>query len=466
MKINFNKQYMTVVKYVLLVVLCGILSIFIFTHFAEVWAKVIDFFNIFMPIFYGMAIAYLIYPIVKFFERKVFRRLNQKRRYTLARILSIIIVFLLVLGFIVLFCFLILPHIIEGYVDLQQKSNIYVLGLQEWLFDIAASAGEFSGYVMKLFEYLIGLMENLYEYIIDLFPDISSMAPALLGFVKNFFLGMVLSIYFLLAKEKLHAQIKKFLRAFLDTKKYRIVSQSARLADKNFGGYIKGQLADSFVMGVASYFFLMSISAPYFPLISTIVGITSLIPVIGTWLGAIIGAMIIFLANPSTVIWFAIFMIFLCIVNLWMIRPNLVGGSVDTSTMFMFAAIVTMTGLIGFWGLVIGVPIFVILYTLLHFEVDKRLQQKGLPVDQADYYETVAGQELYNERARKRRRRARKKEEPFNDDTEEFIIMKNESPSFETADMSVGHDTEEFVVVENTEDSSEEDNTTEEVISQ
>jgi predicted PurR-regulated permease PerM len=435
--------------YALLVILCGILCVFTFTHFGEVWAKVIDFLNIFMPIFYGMAIAYLVYPTVKFFERKVFRRLYQKKRYGLARILSIVIVFFIAIVFIVLFCWLILPHIIEGYVDLQQKSSMYIIDLQEWLFDVAASSGELSGYVTKLFEYFISMMEGLYEYVINMLPDISGAASVLLNFVTNFFLGIVLSIYFLLAKEKLHAQMKKFLRAFLNTKRYRLLSQSARLADKNFGGYIKGQIADSLIMGVVSYFCLMLIGVPFFPLISTIVGIASLIPVIGSLLGTIIGALIIFLANPPAVIWFVLFMIVLCQINARMIRPYMIRVGVDASTMFMFAAIIIMTGLIGFWGLVIGVPVFVIFYTILHFEVDKRLQLKGLPVDQSDYYETDAGKELYREREYKRLRRARgaKKEDP-SDEKEDFVVVKSEAPAQEETVSSEDVQTTEEVVSE------------------
>ena len=461
MKINFNKQYTTVATHALLVILCGVLGVFTFTHFREVWARVVDFLNIFMPIFYGMAIAYLIYPIVKFFERKVFRRLNQKKLYGLARVLSIVIVFLIVIVFIVLFCLLILPHIVEGYLDLQQMSNMYIMSLQEWLFDVAASAGDFSGYLTKLLEYVIGLMENLYEYVMGLFPDISGMVPALISFATNFFLGIVLSIYFLLAKERLHAQVKKFLCAFLSTKKYRFFSQSARLADKNFGGYIKGQIADALVMGVISYFCLMLIGVPYFPLLSTIIGIAGLIPVIGSLLGTIIGALIIFLAKPSAVILFVAFMIILYWVNTKMIRPYMIRVGVDASTMFMFAAIIIMTGLIGFWGLVVGVPVFVILYTILHSEVDKRLKQKGLSVNQSDYYETEAGRDLYREREYKRMRKARtmKKEESFQD-TEEFLTIKDEAIVSETSASPADEE-----VLSDDFDSFEDDDLTEEIVS-
>ena len=433
MKINFNKQYTIIAIYALLVILCGILCVFTFTHFGDVWARIIDFLNIFMPIFYGMAIAYLIYPIVRFFERKVFHKLNEKKRYGLARVLSIVIVFLMVIVFIILFCWLVLPHIIEGYVDLQQRSNVYIRDMRDWLFDVAASSGAMSGYMTKLMEYFVGLMESFYDYIIAFFPDITSMVPVLLNFVTNFFLGIVMSIYFLLAKEKLHAQLKKIMRAFLTTKRYRFVSRSARLADKNFGGYIKGQIADSIIMGIVSYVCLMLIGVPFFPLISTIVGIFSLIPVVGSLIGTIIGALIIFLVSPPAVIWFVIFMIVLYQINIRMIRPYMIRVGVDASTMFMFASIIIMTGLIGFWGLVIGVPIFVILYTVLHSEVDKRLQMKGLPVDQVDYYTTEAGKQLYREREYKRMRKERTaRKEEIIEDTQDFIIIKKEENPIES----------------------------------
>ena len=163
MKINFNKQYTTVAIYALLVILCGILCVFTFTRLDVVWSKIVSFLDIFMPIFYGMAIAYLIHPFVRFFEKKVFHKLNEQKRGGLARVLSIVIVFLLAIASLVFFCWLVLPHIIEGYLDLQKKSNVYIMGMRDWLYDIAGSTGELSDYTTKALEYFIGLMENLYN---------------------------------------------------------------------------------------------------------------------------------------------------------------------------------------------------------------------------------------------------------------------------------------------------------------
>ena len=208
MKIDFNRNYTMIALYALIVVLCGILLIFAFSNFGVMWTYLVDFLSIFMPIFYGMFIAYLIYPLVKFFERRVFRILNEKRKYGLARVLSVVSVFFIVIAAVGLFCWLVLPHIIEGYVDLQKMSTMYIKGMKAWIFSLSDGMGELSGYISKFSEYFVGLLENFYAYIVGLFPDIMAMASSLIGVVMDLFLGVILSIYFILAKEKLHAQIK------------------------------------------------------------------------------------------------------------------------------------------------------------------------------------------------------------------------------------------------------------------
>ena len=428
MKIDFNRNYTIIALYALVVILCGILFVFAFSNFGMVWSYLVNFFSIFMPIFYGLFIAYLIYPLVKFFEKRVFRVLNRKKKYGLARVLALVSGFFVVIAALGLFFWRIFPHIIEGYLDLQKMSSIYIEEMKKWIFSLSDGTGMLSGYIYKISEYWVEMLENFYAYILGLFPDIMEIAPVLLGVVTDFFLGIVLSIYFILSKERLHAQLKKMLRAFLNTEKYRFLSKSARLADKNFGGYIKGQIADSLVIGSLSYICLMVVGVPYFPLISTILGVANLIPVVGLLIGIIASALIIFLANPKAVIWFVLLIMVLNFVNSKMIRPNLIRVGVDASTMFMFAAIVIMTGLIGFWGLIIGVPVFFILYTVLHSEVDKRLGKRGLPTNQIDYYDTEAGRELYKERETKRMRRVRGSQNKEDVEDEDFIIKK---PNFE-----------------------------------
>ena len=125
--------------------------------------------------------------------------------------------------------------------------------------------------------------------------------------------------------------------------------------------------------------------------------------------GTVVGALIILLADPIQVIWFVLFMVILHFVNKRMIRPKIIRSGVEASSVFMFTAIIVMTGLLGFWGLIIGVPVFAILYTVMYSAVDRRLAKKGLATDTYSYYTTDAGRELHmEEEVRKARRKGAK----------------------------------------------------------
>lgn len=427
MKPVFNKHNHTLAAYAFLVILCVTLCIFLFLNIGTVGAKIFQVVNVFFPIFYGMFIAYMLCPGVKFFERRVFRKLNAKKKYKLVRALSVVCIFLIVVLAIVLYCWLILPRVLGGYAELQNMAAMYVKTIKDWILGIPLGENFFSRYLAKLSEYFVGLLEKVYTSAITSVPDVMTIATALVGILPDLFLGIILSVYFLFSRERLLAQAKKVLRAFLNTDRYRVFSRSARLADRNFGGYIKGQVADALVIGFIAYFCLLLIGVPYYPLVSTLVGMANLIPVIGSVIGTIVGALIVFLANPQASLWFVILMIILHQMNQKLIRPYIIRAGVEASTMFMFAAILIMTGLIGFWGLILGVPVFVILYAVLHNAVDKRLSQKGLPTDALDYYNTEAGKELYREREYKRARRKRgEKEEEA--EKEDFRLKKADPP--------------------------------------
>jgi predicted PurR-regulated permease PerM len=425
MKPEFNKRNNTLALYALTVLLVVMLCIFIFLNFGAVWTSVNHVIGVFMPIFYGAMIAYLLCPGVKFFEKRVFRGLNRKKLYGFSRVLAVVAVFLAVVISIGLFCWLVLPRVLAGYADLQKMSNLYIETLREWVLDIPVGENFFSRYVAKLLEYFVGLLDKLYATVMSSIPDVMDVATMLVGILGDLFLGIILSVYFLLARERLQAQAKKVLRAFLNTDKYRVFAKSTRLADRNFGGYIKGQIADAIVIGAVSYLCLLIIGIPYYPLVSALVGIASLIPVFGTLIGTVIGALIIFLVKPMASIWFALFMIALHMVNKYMIRPYVIRVGVDASTMFMFAAIIIMTGLIGFWGLLIGVPVFAVLYSFMHSIVDRKLKYRGLSAVPLDYYDTETGKALYLERERRRTRRKRKEKEE--EQEEDFRLKKPES---------------------------------------
>jgi predicted PurR-regulated permease PerM len=325
-----------------------------------------------------------------------------------------------------------------------EMSNFYLDTLKEWL--LGLSLGEdhvLSGYVETLIGYVIGLLDSIYGVFGQITPDIASLAGTLVSILGDVILGIILSIYFLFSKERILAQFKKTARAFLSRRKFGAFCRSVRVTNDKFGGFLKGQLADALIIGMLSYICLSIIGVPYYPLVSVFVGMSAFIPLFGLTIGTIIGAVIVLLADPLDALWFVIFMICLNLVNKHMIRPKIVRTMVDASSVFMLTAIILMTGIVGFWGLVFGVPVFAVLYAFIHSFVNRRLEKRGLSTDPYEYYATEAGKELYIEREMKKARRKRlgghldATEEIFalQEDEEEHSLQNSIEPStieFET----------------------------------
>ncbi|PWL98200.1 MAG: hypothetical protein DBY04_04625 [Clostridiales bacterium] len=405
MKIEWNKKYSTIACYAAIVIFCVVLCVFLILDFNKFLHYAKNFLSVFNPVFYGILITYLLSPLVGFFERKVFGFLDKKGRYRLRRVVSVLCALLVVLAVILLFLWRIVPQVFRGWADLQNMSGLYLETVKEWLLGLSEGGGILSGYIETITEYAVELLDRFYSSISTIVPDVTVVADSLLGIVMDIFLGIILAVYFLLVKERLIAQVKKAGRALLSRKRYAAVAKGANLADKNFGGFIKGQLADALIVGTLCLICTFIIGIPYYPLVSTIVGLACIVPVFGPVLGTVAGALIILLADPVQVIWFVLFMVVLHLVNKKMIRPRVIHSGVEASSVFMFTAIIVMTGLLGFWGLIIGVPVFAILYAVVYSLVDRRLAEKGLATDTYDYYSTDAGREMHREEEARRERR-------------------------------------------------------------
>lgn len=396
-KIEWNKKYATIALYAFIVIFCVVFCVFLFLDFNAFGRYISKILSVFNPVFYGILITYLLSPFVNFYERTILKGLDQKGLYRLKRTLSVLCTLLIVIVVAVLFVWRIIPQVFRGYADLQNRSGLYFETVKEWLLGLSAGDSVLTGYINKIMEYAVELLDKIYTGLNTIIPDVASVAGTAVGIIKDFFLGVILAVYFLLVKERLIAQIKKIGYALFSKKRYVALAKGANLANKNFGGFIKGQLADALIIGTICFICTSIIGIPYYPLVSVLVGVACIVPVFGILIGTIVGALIILLADPIQVIWFVLFMVILHFVNKRMLRSKIIRSGVEASSVFMFTAIIVMTGLLGFWGLIIGVPVFAILYAVIYSAVDRRLAQKGLATDTYSYYTTDAGRELHME---------------------------------------------------------------------
>ncbi len=392
--------------YAMIVIFLVTAFVFVIRDFHSFWQTLWNLLSKFNPIFYGIAIAYLLTPLLNFVERRMLSALDHKGKYRLKRTIAIVIVYVFALAMFALFAGFVVPQVLRGYTDLQQMAGWYLEAVKSWIYNFSIVDGFLAGYWATVTEYSVELLDQIYHALALVIPDVVNIVGVAVNVVMDIVLGIMLSIYYIASKEKLLAQLKKLSHAIFRKKRYKHFAKSVNLANKNFGGFIKGQIADALILGTACYLCAMVIGIPYYPLVSVLVGILSIVPVVGPLVGTVAGSLIILLADPLSMLWFVILMVCLLFVNRRLIKPRVLRTGVEASSIFMFTALLITTGLVGVWGLIFGVPIFAILYTVIHSAVDQRLAKKGYITDIYAYYSTEAGRELHIEDEYRRAKQA------------------------------------------------------------
>lgn len=206
---------------------------------------------------------------------------------------------------------------------------------------------------------------SLTTYIPDAVGTIGTWASGLIGGVIDFFIGLIFSVYVLAGRNKLRSQGTRILRHFLPQKYYRRLTHYGTLTFSTFSKFISGQITDAFILGIL-IFCVMSIGGLEYPMmIAVIIGITNMIPYVGPWMGTIPCALILLMVNPWHAIAFVIIVIIAQQVDSNLIYPRVVGSSIGLPAIWVLFAITVGGGLFGVIGMVVGVPVMSIIYTVV-----------------------------------------------------------------------------------------------------
>jgi len=346
------------------------------------------------PLLYGFCIAYLVNPALSLFERKIFDRGALKKHPKLRRVLAMLATYIIYSLAIILLLTLIIPQVVSSYTDLIGKMDGYVASAQSWVENLASSSDFIGEQYKKLMEYVDfeKLTDTVNELIGDSYSLLQSATPYVIDFFtaaaqqfKNAFFGIFFSVYFLMSKEKLCAQLKKTLYALLPRTAADKTVSLARYSDNTFGKFIIGKLLDSLIIGVLSFIVFAVMKMPYYQLVAVIIGITNVIPFFGPIIGAIPSVFIIFIADPSKALWFLIAVVVIQQLDGNVIGPKILGDSTGLSAFWVIVAITIMGGIMGVAGMFIGVPAFAVLYYLIRGVVERALESKKLPTATDDY---------------------------------------------------------------------------------
>ena len=386
MKFFTNEKYNTISAYVLLVILFTVSCIVVFLNIDTIsgWGNVI--FEAFKPLIYAFFIAFFLTPLVKFCSEKLLFFIGRKKsKPKFKKILSVILAYMIALGAITFFIFIIIPNISESYYDLESKIGGYIIYAQSWIEDMIGTSEFFAEQYAKVVDSLQDLLSDSYQLFNDVSPHIINFITNTINETTSIFLGLIFSIYFILSKEIVQAQSKKLLRAFMSENTYNYSLKVLNLINVTFNEYIVGKILDSIFIGLLCFTIMTVTTLPYASLVSVIVGVMSFIPFFGIYIGAVPGIFIIFIASPIKALWFFIIIIALQLIDSNFIEPKILSEKNGLSALWVLIAIITMSGLLGVAGLFIGVPLFTVAYILFKELVEKKLSAKDMPTETSDY---------------------------------------------------------------------------------
>lgn len=342
-------------------------------------------FKILTPVLYGLAMAYLLTPIVDAFDR-VFRDRLGIKRAGLVRCLSILVTWVIALGLVYLLFSILVPELAASISLLFSNFESYYRTIYSW----ATQLVEDNPYVS---ERLLTLVRNYYNELVNwvtntLIPGAQVAIVAVTGgvvsvlvFAKDLLVGVVVSVYFLARKETFGKHSRKLLYSAVSVPHYERTLRAAREADRIFSGFVRGKLLDSLIIGVLCFLVCSILKFPYTPIISVFVGVTNVIPIFGPFLGAIPSAFLILLVDPRQCLYFVIFIIALQQFDGNILGPKILGETVGISSFWIIVAILVGGGFGGVLGMFLGVPVFACLYSAVQSVSQASLRKKGVTDD-------------------------------------------------------------------------------------
>ncbi len=339
------------------------------------------FLSILQPVLFGAVFAYLLAPVVSFFER-LLKRGALSGRKSLLRGLSILCAWLVVALLVFVFLLLVLPELYASVQTLISNLSSYYEIILGWARQLMEINPDVSAKVSELVAaYYKDLLSLIYD---EWLPQVEVAVVAVTGgvvsvllFFFDLLVGVCISVYLLARKEAFIESSKRLLYSFVRESHYTRILSACRTADDIFSGYVRGQLLDALIIGGLCFLFCAIFSFPYAPLVSVIVGVTNIIPFFGPFLGAIPSAFLILLVDPLKCLYFILFILVLQQCDGNILKPRIFGQSTGLSGFWIIFSILVGGGFFGPLGMFLGVPVFACLHTAVHALSRSELKKKA-----------------------------------------------------------------------------------------
>lgn len=362
-------------KTCLRIVGCGLL-LFLCIHYWEKAMGIVSLFlNASMPIIIGLAVAYVLNILMSFYEKHYFPKYADKRIVRKSkRAVSLITALLTLAAIVALIIWLVIPELtsclkflIAEIPQLAQQLISNELAAQILPEDtlVKLSEIEWSSYISKAMEFAA-------EGFTDVAGTVFSAIASVFSGVLNALISFIFAIYLLFAKDTLKRQCSRLIECYLHGKWKGTILHFISVMNKSFHRFIVGQCIEAVILGVLCTIGMLIFRFPYATMIGALIGFTALVPIAGAFIGAGVGAVMIFTVSPIKAVLFVLFIIVLQQLEENLIYPKVVGKSVGLPSLWVLAAITIGGGVSGIMGMLVGVPITAAVYRLVREDVQKR----------------------------------------------------------------------------------------------
>jgi predicted PurR-regulated permease PerM len=379
------------------VIACSIVFYMLLSRWSGVAKGFSAFIHVIAPFIWGFAITYLLRPAMVFFERNLTEPLgdrlfknNHRRAFGFGRALAIVIVELLMICIVSALLWLILPQIYSSINSIVSNSQSYFETIEGW---VRRTFEDYPELMLGVTSLLDSASGQLTQWATNtLLPQmtniISSITSGVYTFVRGIYyiaVGIIVSFYVLFNKEAVATGAKRVLYCIFTVEAAEKILEGVRFTDKTFMDFISGKLLDSAIIGILCYICCSLMRMPYTLLISVIVGVTNVIPFFGPFIGAFPSAFIILLVDPMKCLLFLFFILILQQFDGNILGPKILGSSTGVNGFWIMFAIIVGGGFFGFMGMLLGVPVFVVIYTGVKSLTSRKLRRSGLPTDYESY---------------------------------------------------------------------------------
>lgn len=396
-KFDFSgaRKYINIGITAFLVIISSILFFFLIFKLKNITGFMGKLLGILQPILFGLVIAYVLNPMMQKIEKLIRRlftgkRIGKMNLEKLSRGISVMITVIIAVVIVYFLIAMLIPGLITSITNLAFELPGKIDAALQKLWAYLGSDDKIASYINNMVQQATAYLEDWLSK--DLINTLNSWVNIVAislrevaGTAMNLVIGVIVSVYVLNSKEMFIGGLKKLTYALFRKKHANDLIDLVRQSDRIFGGFIIGKLIDSAIIGVLCFLGMSVFKMPYAVLISTIVGLTNIIPFFGPYIGAIPSALLILLTNTMQGVYFIIFIIVLQQIDGNIIGPKVLGSSTGLSAFWVMFAILLGGGLFGIIGMILGVPVLSLIFYVLGTITDKRLKINRLPLNSSEY---------------------------------------------------------------------------------